>query len=586
MANAELLADVEEFRVFLKSIDPNKKRSPKLRPASPTLVVKDANDVLNAEQRAFVDGALGWFGDRAAPQYCLLTGGAGTGKTFAIVQCLKLLGISPYSVAICAPTVAAARNVANGLAAAGMEGFRCVTAHSLFKMRRRYVEGKGLIFESVGMKAGAFDNIKLMIADEALMLGGDICEVMARYTPKSLKVLLVGDSYQLPPVIGGKARKQKIDDIDDLPDPFKMSPVLGIEGVRHNLTQTMRQDGGKAPEFGKAIRGAIDSADKIMRTVWATDSARKHGCKVAKIADPVGYDETMIKAGSAAQLESAFVEANQRGVNAKFLAWTNQSVDRANARCFNALFPDASHDFVEGALVKMSEHWRNGGMEVIIPATVEGTVHSESLTTVWILNQEVECHQLLIDFVGDGLMPVITPTKAGQSVLDMICSAIKHRGKKGILVTSQTDWNHMAGALELPGAPKDESVRGATIARQCAISRSQTNCPISDYIFEGLLTKKIRLNGGEAADLCDMIKSPFAELCHGYASTVHKAQGATYDETYFLNDLQPFWVGGVKQKDDELIRNFSGVDPREALRLMYVAMSRHRDRVMFCDVAA
>ncbi len=116
------------------------------------------------------------------PPLTLLSGYAGTGKTTTLSNLLPLL---PYPYALCAPTGKACRVLhSKGLTSAQ-------TIHSL-------------IYEIVSHRPLEFrkrrtlpPHLRLIIIDEASMISTDMLADLLSY---SIPLLLVGDSYQLPPI--------------------------------------------------------------------------------------------------------------------------------------------------------------------------------------------------------------------------------------------------------------------------------------------------------------------------------------------------------------------------------------------------
>ena len=136
----------------------------------------------------------------------LLTGSAGTGKsTFIRYFC----GTTKKRVAIVSPT---------GVAALIVGG---KTIHSLFKLPPRYIDPID-IKPAHGHDKDLFSNLDILIIDEISMVRADLMDAIElslrinaqkRKSKKAfggVQVVMVGDLFQLPPVLGGKMEKQII----------------------------------------------------------------------------------------------------------------------------------------------------------------------------------------------------------------------------------------------------------------------------------------------------------------------------------------------------------------------------------------
>lgn len=112
----------------------------------------------------------------------VITGGPGTGKSYAVGLIVEAARAAGLEVATCAPTGKAARNVAG----------RTVHYHAL---RSR-----------VGAKRGEDDlpaSLDLLVVDEASMLTDELLAAVFDMVPPECHVALVGDADQLPPVGAG-----------------------------------------------------------------------------------------------------------------------------------------------------------------------------------------------------------------------------------------------------------------------------------------------------------------------------------------------------------------------------------------------
>jgi len=143
----------------------------------------------------------------------ILTGGPGTGKTFAMRALVDAVRAQGRRVRLCAPTGKAARRLAEA------SGTEATTIH-------RLLEWSG---EEGGFTRDESDPIPgadLLIVDEASMLSLRLADALFRAVGPRTHVLLVGDADQLPPVGAGRV-------LDDL---IESDAVPAVE-----LTEIFRQ---------------------------------------------------------------------------------------------------------------------------------------------------------------------------------------------------------------------------------------------------------------------------------------------------------------------------------------------------------
>lgn len=144
---------------------------------------------------------------------CFITGGAGVGKSYLIEKFLILSKNSGKKILVCAPTGVAALNIGG------------VTIHSLFQIKvkrdiftkkevkQRFNEMR--FFEETEEWKNPLFYANIIIIDEISMCRGDIFEMVIatiqgilrnkteKFT-KNIQLILVGDFFQLPPVLSNK----------------------------------------------------------------------------------------------------------------------------------------------------------------------------------------------------------------------------------------------------------------------------------------------------------------------------------------------------------------------------------------------
>lgn len=124
---------------------------------------------------------------------CVITGGAGSGKTTIIRQAVERLKARGENVVLCAPTGKAAARVREAT------GYPAKTVHAACGFFPQ--EGTEELGRSLNESDAALATV--LIIDESSMLSDDILAAVVRTIQPSCRLALVGDPNQLPPVGAG-----------------------------------------------------------------------------------------------------------------------------------------------------------------------------------------------------------------------------------------------------------------------------------------------------------------------------------------------------------------------------------------------
>ena len=130
----------------------------------------------------------------------ILTGGPGTGKTTVVRALMRIFQRMDFSVALCAPTGRAAKRLSEATSC------EAKTIHRLLEMG---YEGDG----RATFKRDEFDLLDedVIIVDEASMVDNALMSALLKATKAGARVVIIGDSDQLPSVGAGNVLRDIID---------------------------------------------------------------------------------------------------------------------------------------------------------------------------------------------------------------------------------------------------------------------------------------------------------------------------------------------------------------------------------------
>ena len=157
--------------------------------------------VLTADQQAAAAAFAGWLGAPADGTPFVLSGYAGTGKTFLSSQLLAGVEASGLCWTVVAPTHKAVGVLRGQLAAAGLSPtWFPSTIHRLLRLKLRR-QGDRERCEETEQTALALEHLGLVLIDEASMVDSQLLEISLRCAhPFRTRLVFVGDPAQLPPV--------------------------------------------------------------------------------------------------------------------------------------------------------------------------------------------------------------------------------------------------------------------------------------------------------------------------------------------------------------------------------------------------
>ncbi|MDO8312817.1 MAG: AAA family ATPase, partial [Sideroxyarcus sp.] len=218
------------------------------------------DDLAHVELNAEFQQALAVMEDSSS--HCFITGRAGTGKS-TLLQYFR--AVTKKKVVVLAPT---------GVAAVNVQG---QTVHSFFGFKPNVTPEKARRLATTAKRRNPksiFQNVDAIILDEISMVRADLFECMdaflrtarskARVPFGGVQLILIGDLYQLPPVVTTAERAAFA---SRYPGPhFFNAPVakdLQLEFVE--LTQVYRQPDPEFVNMLNAVRNNSLTADDIAR---------------------------------------------------------------------------------------------------------------------------------------------------------------------------------------------------------------------------------------------------------------------------------------------------------------------------------
>ena len=221
------------------------RRQQSVRPEAVSLLPKDyvldsdANDAFSAIKKNY--------------PFVFVTGKAGTGKSTFIQYVVE--SFSGGAVVV-APTGIAALNV------------RGQTIHSFFRFPPRLFDSS----EIKDRRDNLVNNLKLIIIDEISMVRADLMdhidEALQKWTRKrkpfgGIQVMVVGDLFQLPPVVAGEQERQFIDSNYGTPWFFSAKAFESVDVYAIELKHVYRQADPYFIEKLNRIRTNSDHEDAV-----------------------------------------------------------------------------------------------------------------------------------------------------------------------------------------------------------------------------------------------------------------------------------------------------------------------------------
>ncbi|MEB3182988.1 MAG: AAA family ATPase [Cyanobacteriota bacterium] len=156
---------------------------------------------LTSDQRGALEAFRSWLEVPAAGGPFVLSGCAGTGKTFLCMRLLALVESAGLCWTVVAPTHKAVGVLRGNLELAGLKpSWFPSTIHRLLRLKLRRERDLERC-EETSQTAVALEHLSLVLVDEASMVDSALLEITLRCAhPYGTRLVFVGDPAQLPPV--------------------------------------------------------------------------------------------------------------------------------------------------------------------------------------------------------------------------------------------------------------------------------------------------------------------------------------------------------------------------------------------------
>lgn len=438
--------------------------------------------------------------DRKVSEVALI-GYAGTGKTTLtarIVQALQDL----VGVLVTAPTHKAAHQLGMRL------GSEVRTIHSALKMKQvTDLKSGARSFQpdrDPRNKGTDWPSIRLLVVDEASMVGVDLLRHIREAVCSGTTILWVGDAAQLPPV--GESS----------------SPAFSQAEETYRLEHVHRYDGAILVEAGK-IRAALFEDDR-----YAPVPGISPGEGV--VTYPRGKT-----GGWGAAAKEAFRAGTVSGRSTKVVCWTNAAVKLACEAIHQSLYGEGADPWQVGQRVVAMNPYSQRNEDGEFCMVMSSSEEAEILAVEKVLSADgVACWRLTLrpEFGSVGTFTANVVADEGLRRFQERQTELKSLAIMCAPDTGHEDWGgrcSRCGGVPTPG-------------ERCRVGEDQRS----------FTSRKKR-----AWAVYYGFEESFLWIEKTYASTVHKAQGSTYDEV-FIN------LPDIKKNRDR----------REMLRCLYTAVTR------------
>ncbi|WP_298138106.1 ATP-dependent RecD-like DNA helicase [Acidiferrobacter sp.] len=491
---------------------------------------------------------------RALQAFCLdpsgtsglqvLSGYAGTGKTWLAVHLIEAACASGLRVAVCAPTHKAVSVMTAKLPRPVRTKVWSGTLHALLGLRLREThEGVMRITLDRHPKTLYFESYDIVFIDESSMVGPDLLAYIERFVRGArTRVLYIGDPGQLLPVEDGSAATDPQQRLALGEGGARTPPVFAHNAARHDLIEVVRQKATGRPH------PIIAFAGEIRRYIEGEVSGVFDPEAIGRYLATRGHDMPGVHIARAAQAASGAVTLRRRRPtkDIRVIAWRNRIVEERNR-------------FIHQGLLGLYEPGHTGEApfwpgETLIARETLYAFRSEARMAerapkIW--------EEALAPIEGDG-SPDAADRERRDALVDLVannteltvtlCEPLRHP------YLDMPSWRVHAKA---PGAEAvelyvahDPAEYQRLVRKTWAAYRTTEHRAPEDFRRAWAVTRAC------------------APVMHAYAMTAHKAQGSTFH--YALVDVA------------DLYGMAAGGSVDDYHRALYVAVTRAAEQVWLC----
>jgi hypothetical protein len=291
---------------------------------------------------------LKWSRHKTKP-FFILTGSAGTGKTFLLKEFMK---DCEENVQLTSTTHKAVGVLQD------MTGCDAKTIHSMLALTVVNRAGNTYLKQDTKRRSRTTQGVKIIVIDEASMITSELLKFIkddARQNNR--KYVFIGDRCQLPPI----------------EDDLSLTEAFSVTDMKFNLNKIVRQaEGSPVITLATEIRKAIDTGT---HQIFTTNYKNEVG-EVKTLSDKDFYDKIF---------DTEFADAKN---NDKILAWTNATVKAYNSMVCSSY--GIEDEFVSGLDIMFNDSFFRGdqiialnGEESVVETCVERV--DKSGLPCWIL---------------------------------------------------------------------------------------------------------------------------------------------------------------------------------------------------------
>jgi hypothetical protein len=269
-----------------------------------------------------------------------LSGAAGTGKSTLISFLIKHLENS-NKICISAPTHKAKKVMEDMLKVKGTP-VNSGTIQSLLGLKLdtdlTTFDPFNPAFAVLGLQT--IYNYKLVIIDESSMINKDLFSMIKNITEKAkIKVLFVGDEYQLPPVKEDSCQCFKVTETHDV---YNLTTIIRQENDNPvlNVLSALREEIGNKTYNLDRIKALLTTTEPTMRDCVTNKFNGQKGYLALNKEDFITY---LRKSFLAYHLSDSLFDI-------KYIAWTNESVELLN-KVIRTTLNNSKEPFVVGDII-------------------------------------------------------------------------------------------------------------------------------------------------------------------------------------------------------------------------------------------